>query len=58
MKSTSNEQLHSTKYKKSIARQIVCCKCTPRHPTPKLDRQYGRFGSEHISKVPHESKLK
>ena len=31
MKSTSNEQLHSTKYKKSIARQIVCCKCTARH---------------------------
>ena len=31
MKSTSNEQLHSTKYKMSIARQIVCCKCTARH---------------------------
>ena len=37
MKSTSNEQLHSTKYKKSIARQIVCCKCTARHP-PKVDQ--------------------
>ena len=33
MKSTSNEQLHSTKYKKSIARQMVCCKCTTRHPS-------------------------
>ena len=35
MKSTSNEQLHSTKYKKYFARQIACCKCTPRHP-PKV----------------------
>ena len=35
MKSTSNEQLHSTKYKKYIARQIVCYKCTARHP-PKV----------------------
>ena len=35
MKSTSNEQLHSTKYKMSIARQIGCCTCTARHP-PKV----------------------
>ena len=35
MKSTSNEQLHSTKYKKDIARQIVCSKYTARHP-PKV----------------------
>ena len=35
MESTSNEQLHSTKYKKSIARQIGCCKCIARHP-PKV----------------------
>ena len=36
MKSRSNEQVHSTMYKMSIARQIVCCKCTARHP-PKVD---------------------
>ena len=35
MKSRSNEQVHSTMYKMSIARQIVCCKCTARHP-PKV----------------------
>ena len=60
MKSTSNEQLHSTKYKKSIARQIVCCKCTDRHPPPQswLDRHYGRIVPEYILKVPHESKFK
>ena len=36
MKSTSNEQLHSTKCKKSIARQIGGCKCIARHPPPKV----------------------
>ena len=31
MKSRSNEQLHFTMYKMSIARQNICCKCTARH---------------------------
>ena len=59
MKSRSNEQVHSTMYKMSIARQIVCCKCTARHPPKSWPcRHYGRIGPEYILKVPHESKFK
>ena len=35
MKSSENEQLHSTMYTMSIARQIVYCKGAARHP-PKV----------------------
>ena len=58
MKSTSNEQLPSTKYKSQLPDKLFAANVLPYTPQKSWPgRHYGRIGPEHILKVLHESKF-